>query len=285
VTQSDNAPLAAMDAVAAERAVPAHKVAVRLWHWTVAVAMLVLVMSGLTIFNAHPRLYWGPSGNFHDPAWFEIGDADFDGYMRLGEFKLITTGTLGISENADGHVRFRAFPEWASIPSEYNLGNALRWHFAFAWVFVLATVPYLVWGVASGHFRRCMIPARWELRPRHVVHELCGKVIPFVRCPECAGPYGVWQKAFYAAVVFGLLPLMVLTGLGMAPGLSPILGGLVELVGGRQTVRSLHFLAATGVVIFVLLHVVMVLTHRPLRSLWSMTFRRRAASDGRETAR
>lgn len=263
----------------------AHRVPVRLWHWTVAITILVLLMSGLTIFNAHPRLYWGSAGTFGDPAWLEIGDADFDGYFKLGEFKLITTGILGISENAEGHVRFRAFPEWATIPSAYNLGNALRWHFAFAWVLVLATAAYFVWGFASGHFRRCMLPAHWELRPGHMVREFCGKVLPFVRCPECAGPYGIWQKAIYAAVVFGLLPLIVLTGLGMAPGLSPRLGGLVEAVGGRQSVRSLHFLAATGFAAFVVVHVIMVVTHRPLRALWSMTFARNRPEDGQEALR
>lgn len=263
---------------------PSHRVAVRLWHWTVVLAMVVLVMSGLTIFNAHPRLYWGPSGNLGDPAWFEIGDADFDGYLRLGEFKLVTTGTLGISENAEGFVRFRAFPEWATIPSAYNLGNALRWHFAFAWVLVLATLPYVVWGFATGHFRRCLLPARWELRPGHAMRELLGKLVPFVRCPECAGPYGIWQKLVYAFVVFGLVPLVVLTGLGMAPGLAPLLGGFVEAVGGRQTVRSLHFLAAAALVAFVALHLVMVLTHRPLRALWAMTLGRNRPRRGPEAS-
>lgn len=252
--------------------VQGHRLGVRLWHWTVALSILVLFMSGLTIFNAHPRLYWGQAGNIGDPAWFEIGDADFDGYLRFGEFKLITTGTLGISENAEGHVRFRAFPTWVTIPSEYNLGNALRWHFAFAWVFTLAMGFYLVWGVVSGHFRRCLLPARWELGPRHVVRELCGKVLPFVRCPDCAGPYGVWQKVCYAFVVLILLPMVMLTGLGMAPGLEPLLGGIVEALGGRQSVRSLHFIAVAILVGFVALHLVMVLLNRPLQALWAMTF-------------
>ena len=36
-----------------------HRLPVRIWHWVKAVTLLVLLMSGLMIFNAHPRLYWG----------------------------------------------------------------------------------------------------------------------------------------------------------------------------------------------------------------------------------
>ena len=52
-----------------------HRLSTRLWHWINAVTLLVMLMSGLMIFNAHPRLYWGEYGANRDTPWLRIGSA------------------------------------------------------------------------------------------------------------------------------------------------------------------------------------------------------------------
>jgi thiosulfate reductase cytochrome b subunit len=61
--------------------------------------------------------------------------------------------------------------------------------------------------------------------------------------------------------VFGvLLPLMVFTGLSISPGFEPAAPWLIDLFGGRQSARSLHFLAAWGIFGFFVIHIVLALT-------------------------
>ena len=57
-----------------------HRLSTRIWHWVNVVVFVVMLMSGLMIFNAHPRLYWGEYGANFDPAWLEIGGEDGRGY-------------------------------------------------------------------------------------------------------------------------------------------------------------------------------------------------------------
>ncbi len=69
-----------------------HRRATRLWHWLNALTVFVMLMSGLMIFNAHPRLYWGQYGANFDHSWLEIGNRDGHGYLRLGELRSCPTG-------------------------------------------------------------------------------------------------------------------------------------------------------------------------------------------------
>ena len=69
-----------------------HKLSTRIWHWVNAATLLILLMSGLMIFNAHPRLYWGQHGANMDPAWLQIGARDNQGYLRVGQLSVTTTG-------------------------------------------------------------------------------------------------------------------------------------------------------------------------------------------------
>src|SRR5688572_297585 len=112
-----------------------HRLPTRLWHWINALAVCILLMSGLMIFNAHPRLYWGHYGANADRAWFEIGSSETEGFIAVGKAHIRTSGVLGRWKDADGEVQRRAFPGWATIPSRYNLASARRWHLAFAWLF------------------------------------------------------------------------------------------------------------------------------------------------------
>jgi Prokaryotic cytochrome b561 len=105
-----------------------HRLSTRLWHWTNALSLLVLFMSGLMIFNAYPRLHWGHIGSSHDSAWLEIGGDESRGYLKIGSTEITTTGVFGRWRNADGELRNRAFPYWMTIPSRFSLPVARNWH-------------------------------------------------------------------------------------------------------------------------------------------------------------
>src|SRR3546814_13493905 len=109
-----------------------HRLPTRLWHGVNAVTLLVLLMSGLMIFNAHPRLYWGQAGANHDPAWLEIGATRDAGFLRVGSLRVETTGVLGRWPDRPGVPQTWAFPGWATLPTPYSLayGGGLPLHFS-----------------------------------------------------------------------------------------------------------------------------------------------------------
>ena len=74
-----------------------------------------MLMSGLMIFNAHPRLYWGQYGANFDPAWLEIGGDDGRGYLRIGELSVDTTGVLG-TQTVDGRAQTPRLPRLGDDP-------------------------------------------------------------------------------------------------------------------------------------------------------------------------
>src|SRR5438067_8272780 len=150
---------------AAQPLVKRHRVSTRIWHWLNAVTLLVMLMSGLMIFNAHPRLYWGQYGANFDSAWLEVGSAGDRGYLRIAGMTIPTTGVLGVWKDQDGAVQYHAFPHWLTIPSRYNLADARLWHLAFAWLLAVALVAYLGWSAANRHVRRDLAPSRDEIRP------------------------------------------------------------------------------------------------------------------------
>src|SRR4051812_26362464 len=115
-----------------------HRLSTRLWHWINAFTMLVMLMSGLMIFNAHPRLYWGEYGANQDRAWLEIGSIGDKGVLIIAGHPVETTGVLGLWKDSAGVEKRRAFPWWATIPSSYSLADARLWHLCFAWVLVIA---------------------------------------------------------------------------------------------------------------------------------------------------
>lgn len=241
-----------------------HSLAVRLTHWLNVVILLVLLASGLQIFNAHPALYWGETSTFDDP-WISMvaqrRGEDLAGVTRIGELTLTTTGVLGAS---DGQAR--GFPAWATLPSYRSLADGRRWHFFFAWLFLFNGLIYLAWGAASGHFRRDLAPRRSELAPRHLGRE----VLDHARLRFPHGRYNTLQKLAYLAVIFVLLPLMLLTGLAMSPGVNAAMPWIFEMFGGRQSARTIHFLSATALVAFVLVHLLMVAASGPGRQILAM---------------
>jgi thiosulfate reductase cytochrome b subunit len=247
-----------------------HRLSTRLWHWLNALAVIVLFMSGLMIFNAHPRLYWGEYGANADAAWLEIRGDRNGGHLRVGALSLPTTGVLGHWRDQEGTLRLRAFPYWATIPSRYDLAGARSWHFLFAWLLVVPGLLYWLWSFANRHVQRDLAPRRDQLAPRHIWRDI--KDHARLRFPAGAAAldYNILQKLSYLAVLFVLLPLVALTGLTMSPGMDAAWPWLLDLFGGRQSARSLHFIAAFLLAAFLLVHLVMMLLAGPVNELRSM---------------
>ncbi|GGB70136.1 cytochrome b/b6 domain-containing protein [Blastomonas aquatica] len=252
-----------------------HALTTRVWHWVNLVALISLFMSGLMIFNAHPRLYWGEYGNRDEPAWLAIGAQGQQGFLKVAGQQLDTTGVLGRYSDSDGMTRNRAFPGWVTIPSDYNLADARHWHFFFAWIFAFGLLVFMAVSLLNGHIRRMIAMRRAEWHPR----TLWTTIVDHVRLKFHTAPgeaYNPLQKLSYIAVIFIALPLMIVTGLAMAPGTDAALHWPSMLFGGRQSARSLHFILAFALAGFLVVHVVLVIIHKPLMLLRGMTIGNRA---------
>lgn len=253
--------------------VPRHALMTRLTHWINAVCLGVLLLSGLQIFNAWPSLYWGQYGADGDHAFLSIGATRAgttpQGVLQVGGTTLSTTGVLGVS-NVDGQPVERAFPAWLTLPSYQDLAEGRRWHVFFAWCFVLNGAAYLAYSLASGHLRRDLVPTRRQLAPRHLWHEIVAHARLRFPKGEEARRYNVLQQLSYLGVAVVLLPLMVLTGLTMSPGVDAAAPFLLDVFGGRQSARAIHFITASLVVLFTLVHLAMVLLSGVRNNLRSM---------------
>ena len=202
-----------------------HTRIVRIAHWINALCFLLLLMSGLQIFNAHPALYWGQSGNNFDEPWLSIPGG---------------------------------FPGLLTLPSFRDLATGRNWHFFLAWALVINGAFYLGFNLINHHIQRDILPKTRELEPGHLWEE----VVHHAQFKRVTGPaaksYNTFQKLAYVAVIFVLFPLIVLTGLTMSPGFNAIAPFLLDLFGGRQSARSLHFIAANLLVAFLVIHLVEV---------------------------
>jgi thiosulfate reductase cytochrome b subunit len=258
------------DLPAAERRDRRHAGLLRITHWINVVCFSLLLMSGLQIFNAHPALYVGNRSDFDHPVLSiqaHLSEGGIVGETVILGHSFDTTGMLGASSE-DGQISQRGFPSWITIPSYLDLATGRRWHFFFAWLLVLNGLIYLAWGCASRHFGRDLLPSRVELG--HIAREVLEHLR--LRFPRGAAAkrYNVLQQLTYLLVVFVLFPLMILTGLTMSPGIDSAVPQLLTLFGGRQTARLLHFVTASGLVLFVIVHLVMVLVSGVWNNLRSM---------------
>src|SRR5664279_1735250 len=249
------APTMAMSAATPPERIYRHRLPVRLMHWINVVCLTILLGSGLNIFNAHPALYWGNDSVTVRP-WLsmrgENSAAGPIGKTRFAGTDFTTTGVLGLS-NVDGTPTSRAFPSWATIPGPQWLAMARHWHLFFAWIFVFNGVAYVMYAIFSRHLVRDLVPTKIELKNigRSVVDHIKFKH----PTGDAATRYNVLQSLTYLVVIFVLLPLVVLAGMALSPRIDTVFTGWVDLLGGRQSARSLHFLAAMGLVLFVLVHV------------------------------
>jgi thiosulfate reductase cytochrome b subunit len=254
-----------------EEVVYRHSGAVRVTHWVNALCLLMLLMSGLQIFNAHPELYLGAKSTFDDPVMamrpMRHGDQVMGVTTILG-WNFDTTGVFGLATSPDGGYEVRGFPWSVTIPGERNLSMGRRWHFFFAWLFVLNGLVYLVYSLVSGHLARDLAPGARELK--HIGVSIWEHIRLRFPQGEEAKRYNVLQKLAYLLVALVLLPLMLLTGLAMSPGMDSAFPILLDIFGGRQSARTIHFITASGIVLFVVVHLVMVLLTGVWNNLRSM---------------
>ena len=177
---------------------------------------------------------------------------------------------MALGRTGTDSTQQRAFPSWATIPSNYNLALSRLWHLTFAWFFAGGILLYVVWSAINGHLRRDLAPRPAELTPRHLFDEVKHHATLNFPKGEAARNYNTLQKLSYVAVLIVLIPLMVLTGLTMSPTMDTAWPWLLDLFGGRQSARSIHFIVAFLLVLFFLVHILMVLLAGPINEVRSM---------------
>jgi len=210
---------------------------VRITHWINFLAFLALLPSGVAILLAHPRLYWGETGAFGSPALIEL--------------------PLPLNLDQSG---------W---------GRSL--HFLAAWACVLNGAVYVVSGMISHHFKTKMLPDRADIALKPILRRISDAV--HWRKPNEEGPttYNVLQRITYMAVVFVLFPLMIVTGLAMSPAVTAAIPVIVQVFGGYQSSRTVHFFVTNLLIVFLIIHVAMVW----LAGFWNRT---RPMITGREAS-
>ena len=197
---------------------PRHSAVVRITHWITALSFLCLLVSGLLILIAHPRLYWGETGGVGGPSLIDLPIPFKIGYSGWGRYL----------------------------------------HFPSAWVSVAAGLVYLLAGLYTRHFSRNLLPARTDLSWKAVSRAILIDLRLKQRTEEESGTYNVLQRVAYLVVIFVLFPLVILSGLAMSPAVRSVIPSLVSAFGGQQSARTIHFFVASFLVLFLFVHIVMV---------------------------
>ena len=211
-----------------------HALSTRLWHWLNLLCVVVLFMSGLTISNAHRRLYWGDWGFEASQAWLMVP----------------------------------RFPDWMTIPGYYSLAVARDWHILMAWPFALGLLFMWIAMMVNRHFKRDIVTKRREWRPSAIWRDVVEHLK--LNFDHHEGKYNFLQKLPYGLVLGVFLPMMIFTGISISPGMEPTFGWLVDLLGGRQSARSLHFIFAFAIAGFFIVHVLLVILSGPIRQMRDM---------------
>jgi len=198
-----------------------HSLVVRITHWIHVVCFIAFVLSGFAILLAYPRLHWGETGTLGAPS--------------LVDLPLPMVLDLGIRG-----------------PGRYL-------HFLAAWVSLFSGLVYAISGLYTHHFRRDFLPERSDLRWQ-TIRKVVSDHLHFRRPPpEDAQRYNFLQRMSYFIVVFALFPFMFITGFAMSPSITSVFPIFVTMFGGQQSARTLHFVAANLLVLFVMVHVTMVI--------------------------
>jgi len=205
-----------------------HTATVRLTHWLTALCFLALLVTGLEIVISHPRFYWGDEGNVNTPALFSIP---------------IPASRKSVPTGYD-----------YTLPDQNGWSRSL--HFQTAWLLAATGLWYFVSGLRSGHFRKNLLPLAADLSPGALAKVLGSHV----RLKLAGGDqtYNPVQRIAYVVVVFGAFPLMIWTGLAMSPAITSSFPFLVNVLGGHQSARTLHFFDTLFLVLFLLVHILMV---------------------------
>ena len=156
---------------------------------------------------------------------------------------------------ASGWRIYNAAPIWDfRIPADLTLGGwlggALNWHFAAMWMLAINGLAYLGYGIASGHFRRKLLPVMPGAVLRDVLEALRGRL-----AHADLSVYNAAQRAAYLGII---LALVVLVFSGMAIWKPVQWQELTGIFGGYEGARVVHFAAMAVTVLIVLVHVVMV---------------------------
>ena len=199
---------------------PRHSAAVRITHWLTALSFFGLLVSGLAILLAHPRLYWGETGAVGTPSLLNL-----------------------------------PLPFVRDIPIR---GPGRYLHFLSAWVCVLVGLFYVVSGLISGHFWKNLVPTRRSLRSEQIFRVVSSHLKLKRPTDEDALTYNVLQRFTYLSVVFVLLPSIIWTGLAMSPAITSVFPWLATVLGGQQSARTIHFFLAIVLVLFFLVHIAMI---------------------------
>jgi thiosulfate reductase cytochrome b subunit len=207
-----------------------HSALVRITHWITALCFFALLISGGEILLSHPRFYWGETGNNLTRPLFKI--------PVPASRKLVPTGYAYVLPDQNGWSRYL--------------------HFQAAWIVVIAGLLYFIWGIFSGHFRKNLLPRGADLSWRGFWSQIA-RHLRFVRPgEEETWSYNVVQRITYLSVIFILFPLIIWTGLAMSPAFVSEFPATVNLLGGQQSARTLHFFVSIALLLFVIVHVVMV---------------------------
>ena len=236
-----------------------HSRLVRLTHWIGAAGFLTLLVTGYVILMAHPRLYWGETGNNLMPALIEL---PISKNHKHGGWENTTPFSGAVGSPVTANRTFDTF-------NENSWGRSL--HFLAAWVMMSVGGIYLLGGIFSGHFTRNLVPRLRELRPALVLAEFANHMRLRVRAATGGPQYGLLQKCAYFGVVFIALPGTVLTGLTMAPAVTAAHPWLLDLFGGFQSARTIHFFLAVALALFLAAHVLMVIKSGFKRQMRSMS--------------
>lgn len=236
----------------AQQAYLRYPLTTRVLHWVAALAIITLLWSGFWIFNLHPRLYWGEVGYFGSPAIAELAADTSSGSpqmaIRIGSYSMDVTGLLG-------RVNRQPFVRIFNFPQGFEFGGTRALHFTAAWVLVIGWFYYVFHLVSSGRLRNNWLPGLSELSPRNLGRDILAH-LKFRRARgEAIKRYNTLQKLSYLAVMFVLLPLIFFTGLTMSNSITTAWPFLFDVFGGRQSARTLHFICAFLVALFMLMHV------------------------------
>lgn len=195
-----------------------HPLWVRICHWLSALSVISLLITGAVILLAHPRLYWGEDGFFGDPAFISLGDFEYAEY-------------LGLSRSV---------------------------HLFAAWILSFSGLVYFVLAITRQYFQKTLLPSADQLYAKQIVAEFIGHLRLQIARGNEARRYNLFQKVAYLAVLFCLLPCSVLSGLAMSPLVTASFPELIELSGGRQSARTIHFLIASAMLLFFVIHLFQV---------------------------
>ena len=241
----------------------------RATHWTWAICLFFLLLSGLTIFNAHPYLYIGQQSGFEfDNAVLKIVKGEENGtakgFTTIFGRQFDTTGYLGYNGDENNQVD-SAFPGTVTIPGSQDLATGRVVHFAFAWLLVTTLIIWLIASWRTGHIKRDLVITGSDLKglPKDIANHARLRF-------HHADRYNVLQKLAYAGVLFVLFPLIILTGLAMSPSMDSIVPFLTDVLGGRQTARTIHFVTMTLLVLFFIVHMLMILAAGPINEIRSI---------------